>query len=574
MSRRRLVSLAAFAVAGMLVGTALLAPSSAEAFCGFYVGGAGAKLFNDATVVVLMREGTRTVLSMQNAYKGPPEKFAMVVPVPVVLQEENVRTLKREVFDHIDQLASPRLVEYWEQDPCAQGAVSKGGFGGTRSRAAAAPAAESGSGPKDLGVKIEAQFTVGEYQIVILSALDSGGLDTWLHREGYNIPEGGEPYFRPYVASGSKFFVAKVDVQKVKMDNGVALLSPIRFHYDSDEFKLPVRLGLINSSGTQDLIIHVLGRGTRYEVANYPNVTIPTNLDVSESASDKFGTFYTTLFDRTLENNPKAVVTEYAWEPTSCDPCPGPPMDLGDLSTLGTDVLPSTLQQQPPNANPGSPVLPQKPGPPPPPGGKGMPPSAPPPPSPPMRGRFNAWQGPQFVLTRLHVRYTKESLGEDLTFKAVSPIVGGREMMVDGKLEHGAQPSSTNNFQARYAVRHAWAGPIDCKEPRRGVWGAKPGGSEFDRPIPKAAAKLGLVPHGQADLATFVKQDIPEIGFTRRRPGAGAGASAGTGAGGEGSKKGCLGCAVGVNDGATPAAWLAGLGALVLAVRRKKRQPR
>src|SRR3954452_13900390 len=102
----------------LAVAPALLA-SRADAFCGFYVGGADAKLFNDATVVVMMREGTRTVLSMQNAYKGPPEKFAMVVPVPVVLQQDNVKTLKRELFDHIDQLASPRLVEYWEQDPCA-----------------------------------------------------------------------------------------------------------------------------------------------------------------------------------------------------------------------------------------------------------------------------------------------------------------------------------------------------------------------------------------------------------------------------------------------------------------------
>ena len=58
----------------------------AEAFCGFYISGADAKLFNNATQVVLMREGTRTVLSMQNNYEGPPEKFAMVVPVPVVLR--------------------------------------------------------------------------------------------------------------------------------------------------------------------------------------------------------------------------------------------------------------------------------------------------------------------------------------------------------------------------------------------------------------------------------------------------------------------------------------------------------
>ncbi len=561
---RRLLSFAAFAVAGAAFSATLLEPRPAEAFCGFYVGGAGAKLFNDATMVVLMREGTRTVLSMQNAYKGPPEKFAMVVPVPVVLQEENVKTLKREIFDHLDQLASPRLVEYWEQDPCAV-PVAQVGRPFNLAPAPMAAARAGGAAAEDLGVKIEAQFTVGEYQIVILSALDSGGLDTWLHREGYNIPEGGEPYFRPYVASGSKFFVAKVDVSKVKFEDGMAQLSPIRFHYDSDEFKLPVRLGLINSSGTQDLIVHILGRGTRYEVANYPNVTIPTNLDVSEAASDKFGNFYTTLFDRTIEKNPKAVVTEYAWEPTSCDPCPGPPMDFGDLSTLGLDVLPSTLAQQQPPVPPPSPPG-RKPA-----TGPGAPTPRPVPPSPPMGGRrFNPFQGGQLVLTRLHVRYTKESLGEDLAFKAAPAIVGGREVMGEGgKLEHGALPSGSNNFQARYAVRHPWAGPIDCKEPQRGVWGGPPGGNKFDRPAPKAAAKLGLTPHVKADLASYVKQDIPEIGYqwsAVRGPAA-------MGPDGTVAKKGCLGCSVtDAGDGATKAAWLAAIGALVVAARRRQRR--
>src|SRR4051794_32586114 len=104
----------ALAVAALL----LFAPRIAEAFCGFYVSGADAKLFADATQVVLMREGTRTVLSMQNDYQGPPADFAMVVPVPVVLQKENVKTLPKAIFEKVDALSAPRLVEYWEQDPC------------------------------------------------------------------------------------------------------------------------------------------------------------------------------------------------------------------------------------------------------------------------------------------------------------------------------------------------------------------------------------------------------------------------------------------------------------------------
>src|ERR1044071_4806913 len=93
-------------------------PATAHAFCGFYVAPKEGPLLADATQVVLMRSGTRTVLSMQNNYKGPPEAFAMVVPVPVVLHEGDVKTLPKQVFGRVEQMGAPRLVEYWEQDPC------------------------------------------------------------------------------------------------------------------------------------------------------------------------------------------------------------------------------------------------------------------------------------------------------------------------------------------------------------------------------------------------------------------------------------------------------------------------
>src|SRR5438046_1100466 len=104
---------------GLVIAALAASASNAHAFCGFYVSPSDkAKLFADATQVVLMRDGTRTVLSMQNDYKGPLDDFAMVVPVPVVLHEADVKTLPKSVFEHVDALGAPRLVEYWEQDPC------------------------------------------------------------------------------------------------------------------------------------------------------------------------------------------------------------------------------------------------------------------------------------------------------------------------------------------------------------------------------------------------------------------------------------------------------------------------
>ncbi len=215
--------------AAALATACFLAPASAPAFCGFYVSGADAELFNNATLVVMMREGTRTVLSMQNNYDGPPQDFAMVVPVPVVLSKSNVKTLPSDVFKRVDALTAPRLVEYWEQDPCPKPA-------GAREERFSPPAppmldvvsAES-SGSSKHSVKIEAKFSVAEYDILILSAGDSTGLEAWLREHGYKIPPGAAPLLAPYVQMGMKFFVAKVDLQKVTRVGNRTMLSPLRF---------------------------------------------------------------------------------------------------------------------------------------------------------------------------------------------------------------------------------------------------------------------------------------------------------------------------------------------------------
>jgi hypothetical protein len=443
---------------------------SAEAFCGFYVSGSGENLFNNATQVVMMREGTRTVLAMQNNYQGPPEAFAMVVPVPVILQKENVKTLSKAIIEKVDRLDSPRLVEYWERDPCFvppkyEERVMK------MSKPPMVPQAR-GAANDDYGVKVEAQFTVGEYEIVILSAKDAFGLDRWLRDNKYKIPEGAEPLFRPYIQQGMKFFVAKVDPKKVQFSNGQANLSPLRFHYDSEQFALPVRLGLVNAKDAQDLIVHILARGQRYEVANFPNVTIPTNIDLKESAKARFPQFYAALFDLTQENTPKAVVTEYAWDSGTCDPCPAPPLHAGDLQSLGVDVL---------GANQGA---------------RGM-----------------------FVLTRLHARYDKSSLGEDLVFKAAPPIAGGREHLSSGgQLEQGSVSYDTNNFQARYAIRYPWQGEIKCRSPRRGVWGGPPHGQESK---PVAALDTAFVERKTSLAQELVESPVAELKLAGTKPHAG-----------------------------------------------------
>jgi hypothetical protein len=454
-----MIGAAAFAVAAQA--------GAADAFCGFYVSGSGEKMFNDATNVVLMRDGTRTVLSMQNDYKGPLDDFAMVIPVPVVLHEPDVKTLPRTVFDHTDALGSPRLVEYWEQDPCPMPAKSD-----DMDRAMAAPSVSLAGGgammsEKRESVKIEARFDVAEYKILILSATDSTGLERWLTQNHYRIPPGAEPLLRPYVEGGSKFFVAKVDPKKVVMQDGHAALSPIRFHYDSEDFALPIRLGMANSSGKQDLIVNIISADKRYEVANYRNVFIPTNFDVKPAVKTRFAEFYAALFDKTVEASPGAVVTEYAWTAVPnyhCDPCTDADISNPDLITLGGDIV---------------------------------------------GGRIAAGN---FVLTRLHARYGKSDMKDDLRFRVAGAVTGGREQWSKNGLEYGATPSQQNFFQARYAIRHWWTGAIRCDKPVRGVWGGPPDGNT--QPT-IAASKLAFAPRGRLEVASVVKRDLWEIGLKK-----------------------------------------------------------
>ena len=513
---------------GATAGAAALAivatAGSAHAFCGFYVSGSNAKMSADATQVVLMRSGTRTVLAMQNDYKGPLDDFAMVIPVPVVLHEKDVKTLPKQVFEHVESLGSPRLVEYWEQDPCPV-PVKEEQYDrpGRPSMAPRSAAMGMDDAPRKSSVKIEAKFDVAEYQVLILSATDSTGLERWLTDNHYKIPAGAAPLLRPYVESGSKFFVAKVDPKKVQMVDGHAALSPIRFDYDSDEFSLPIRLGMANSSGKQDLIVNVLSESKRYEVANYKNVFIPTNFDVKNSVKARFSEFYAALFDKTVEANPGAVVTEYAWTATQgyhCDPCPELDVNASDMALLGADVIGGNIANH-------------------------------------------------FVMTRLHARYGKNDMKDDLRFKEAKAVTGGREQYSKAGIEYGATPSGENYFQGRYVVRHWWTGAMACEHPQRGVWGGPPDGSG-NQVI--AASKIAFAPRGRMELGSVIGRDLWEIGYKKSAasrptaptaPTAPAGGFAKPPTGGGGTVK-----VMGLGAGALGAMVLLGLGSMIS--RRRK----
>ncbi len=342
---------------------------NAWGFCGFYVAKADTKLYNQASQVIIARNGDRTVLTMANDFQGDVKDFAIVVPVPVVLQQDQVNVGDPNIIERLDAFSAPRLVEYFDPDPCAPAVMYD---------RVPAPARASGGGLRGgvedesaLGVTVEARFSVGEYDILILSAKESNGLETWLSQNGYQIPKGASQLLRPYIRQNMKFFVAKVNLQEFEKA-GYQFLRPLQMAYESPRFMLPIRLGMMNATTDQDLIAYVLSPKGQAEITNYRTVNVASDAQIPLFVKNDFGDFYKSMFQTAYTREGKKIAfREYAWDMGSCDPCSAQPLNPEELRKAGVFWL-----------NPNMPN--------------------------------------NVFITRLHVRYTRDKFPEDLMFQETS----------------------------------------------------------------------------------------------------------------------------------------------------------
>ncbi len=399
----------------LLFLTALLvAETAARAFCGFYVAKADTTLFNKASQVVLVRHEDKTVMTMVNDFKGDPKEFAVVIPVPTFLERGQINVADKALIDHLDAYSAPRLVEYFDSDPCIRYELSRA----APTSAMPVPASAGRARDKALGVKVEAEYTVGEYDIVILSAQESNGLETWLTENGYKIPKGAGEVLGSYIKQKVRFFVAKVNLEE-QAKAGFKYLRPLQVAFESPKFMLPIRLGTVNADGPQELFIYTLTRKGRVETTNYRTVKLPTGMEIPIFVKQEFGDFYKSMFEEQVRKEKmRTLFTEYAWDMNWCDPCAADPLSAEELRKLGVFWLAEGADA--PGRPPG--ILPRRPFPPSPGGAQ------------------------EVFLTRLHVRYDREHFPEDLVFQET----GDRE-----------------NFQGRYVLRHAWNGTPKCDEAKR-----------------------------------------------------------------------------------------------------------
>lgn len=397
-------------IAAVLLLVAMIS-HEAIAFCGFYVSKADGTLKNKTSQVIIVRDGNRNVITMYNDFKGNLKDFAMVVPVPVVLKKSDIKVVDQQIFKTLNEYSQPRLVEYYDQNPCMQRFEDKlsGKVSGVQLNEVVVTG--YGSKRKESTVKIEAKYLVGEYDILILSAKESSGLKTWLDENGYKIPAGAEEVLEPYIKSNLKFFVVKVNEEEKKKLPG-NFLRPIQISFNSPKFMLPIRLGMANSDGDQDMIVYAFTKKGRVECTNYRTVSLPTGKNIPLFVQGNFNNFYANLFQHQWSREGKSVVMlEYAWDVSpknyvKCDPCVATAPSTQDLVQAGVwwinrdwnDYKDVDDEEEDYSDN--------------------------------------------VHFTRLHVRYNRNSFPQDLVFQ-VTP--------------------NTENFQSRYIITHPANGDFSCE---------------------------------------------------------------------------------------------------------------
>jgi hypothetical protein len=374
--------------------------TTAQAFCGFYVARADTSLFNKASQVVLVRDDNRTVITMANDFEGEVKDFAVVIPVPTRIEREQINVGDRSIVEHLDAYTAPRLVEYHDPDPCMR--YERFNMAQDMAMPSSKSTLEEKKAARALGVTIEASYTVGEYDILILSANESGGLIKWLKKNDYKLPSGAEKVVDSYIKQDMRFFVAKVNLEE-QSKLGYQFLRPLQVAYESNKFMLPIRLGTLNAHGKQELYVYALTRTGRVETTNYRTVKLPSNMEVPEFVQDEFAEFYRDMFTRQVNaEDERAVFLEYAWDMGWCDPCAADPLSTKELRQLGVFWVGDDA------AN---------------------------------RSKIAPVPAQDVFVTRLHVRYDSEHFPEDLIFQET----GDRQ-----------------NYQGRYVIRHPWKGEARC----------------------------------------------------------------------------------------------------------------
>ena len=327
----------------------LLTASFGHAFCGAYAGSADQDIpTNSRSEVILVRDGKWTTLTLAADVEGDATDFALLMPIPDVLTAEDVTLVDPNLVEVVTTYGSPRAVVYTCDDALeVSGPNLPIGCAGNIGCSDTALSLGGGVVGEDAAntVVVESAFTVGGYELVVLSAEQSADLWSWLDQNGYSIPASGQGVLQEYIDQGVYFLAAKINLDAAP--DGAMFLNPLQLHYRAEAFALPIRIGTISAAGEQEVVVHVFNDedGGQAAIANYPEVALDHDCMWPADVTD-FSDWYNGRLSENLGGDHGIAWTrEHSWPVYSpstdssyhCDPCTSSgDFTYDQLAALGT----------------------------------------------------------------------------------------------------------------------------------------------------------------------------------------------------------------------------------------------
>lgn len=470
----------------VLLSGMLLVSEISLAFPGFIAGKGSEKAVVHSTHAVLMQRGDRSVITVMSDYEGPLEDFAVVLVVPSDVSDDRVATLKRDYVDRVDKLTAPRFHDFYEPDPCEPGQWGQEWERNLKASDEGAVLGQFKTDPakkvaKELFVDTEAKRKKGEYELVVLQ--DWAALSSWLSEQGLKAPQGAEQALSPYLKTGMKLLVAKVDANRIELVGGErAQLSPIRFWTETDYDTFPARVGLLSAPPFQELVLYVFHPDKRFEVKNYKTLVPPTNITVTKDVWERVGEFYNAIYDKLLAKDAKTFLAEFAWSAEGCgQPCPDAPLMVSEIMSLGGDVFEEAIPEQERRPEPPKPTKEEE--------EKfeatleGKSPKE-------KKEAKEAWEQEraqiayvkalqernQYVMSRLHYRYKDATLPQDPKLGPAGHLQGGIDLPKgpEGAASSEIKAAKDSKLQIRFNFLEPNIKAIKCENPQRWRWGKRP----------------------------------------------------------------------------------------------------
>jgi|GEM_PF-671632 len=176
-----------------------------------------------------------------------PDGFGYVVPIPQVIDGDDLQVGSGHLLDAMETFTGPRSVHRGCHDyrpdvelvcpePSRNGGEGEGEYGG-----------EAGD-----GVQVET-VQVGAYEVSLLTSDGATGLLSWLEDNDFELPAGSEEHIEEYLDQGFMFAAVSVPPGTVVADG--SSLPPLDFYLDEGFRTLPLLLAANAAKTTQDVIV-------------------------------------------------------------------------------------------------------------------------------------------------------------------------------------------------------------------------------------------------------------------------------------------------------------------------------